>query len=77
SCPACRIRQHDNHWSKAKSRFFTPFRMTGCRIPPASCYNHALNQLAEQPIMEAERLNLIANQLTDMNTRAAELRRYL
>ncbi|MGB8855102.1 MAG: peptide chain release factor 2 [Burkholderiales bacterium] len=27
--------------------------------------------------MEAERLNLIANQLTDMNTRAAELRRYL
>ena len=38
-------------------------------------YNYAI--LTKKPIMEAEKINVLANNLTDLGARAKEMRRYL
>jgi hypothetical protein len=40
-------------------------------------YNAGFYAIRPVPTMEAERLNAIANHLTDLQSRAGELRRYL
>jgi hypothetical protein len=47
------------------------------KSPVSRALSRAHRTERERPAMEAERLNALQNQLTDLTERVAELRRYL
>jgi hypothetical protein len=78
SCTTCRSGSRRHKGKTPGQQTASALRhLQGGASAPRCRYNAGLSDIQAPHIMEAERLNAIANHLTDLQSRAGELRRYL